>query len=375
MFKKKFEDIVDFSNQFGIKILTPKNEYKNTKQKLIISDGIYKASVTGEVLLKRNNYSSRMWFHRSNPFLEENIKQYLIYEKDNNFELLSKIDDSYTRNKILDFRCKRCGEIIHMSFFNALRGSRDLEKDYHRGLICPICDGRNESLHAIVLKQLFINKYPDTVLEDPSCINPNTNAIMCTDIVNHRLKIAIEIQGQFHERETQKKRDKIKKEFWINKGYKFYDYKIDKISVLDYCKLFFPDLKEIPDWVIQEDKNKLDIRRIQSLLNEGNKVTEIANLLDISPHRIYDALYSNRLFYPKNYNKYNYVEVMQFSIDYNYINSYINYKEAERKTGILSGNIGSCIHTKKYYANGYYWIPKKIYIEHNKNKEEILICK
>lgn len=60
MFKRKFEDIVDFSNRFGIKILTSKNEYKNTKQKLIISDGIYKASVTGEVLLKRNNYSSRM---------------------------------------------------------------------------------------------------------------------------------------------------------------------------------------------------------------------------------------------------------------------------------------------------------------------------
>ena len=98
-------------------------------------------------------------------------------------------------------------------------------------------------------------------------------------------------------------------------------------------------------------------------------------MLDISPHRIYDALHSNRLFYPKNYNKYNYVEVMQFSIDYNYINSYINYKEAERKTGILSGNIGSCIHTKKYYANGYYWIPKKIYMEHNKNIEEILIRK
>lgn len=85
MFKKKFEEIVDFSNQFGIKILTSKNEYRNTKQKLTISDGIYKAFVTGENLLKRTNYSSRMWFHKSNPYLEENIKQYLIYEKENNF--------------------------------------------------------------------------------------------------------------------------------------------------------------------------------------------------------------------------------------------------------------------------------------------------
>ena len=198
---------------------------------------------------------------------------------------------------------------------------------------------------------------------------------MCTDIVNHRLKIAIEIQGQFHEREAQKERDKIKRDYWINKGYLFYDYKIDKVSVLDYCKLFFPDLKKIPDWVIQEDKNKLNLREIQSLLNSGNKVPEIGKLLDISPHRIYDALYSNRLFYPDNYCKYNYVEVMQFSLNYNYINSYINYKDAERKTGVLSGNIGSCIHNKRYYANGYYWIPKKLYIEHNKNIEEILFCK
>ena len=64
------------------------------------------------------------------------------------------------------------------------------------GITCDKCDGINESLHALVLKQVFMHEYPDTILEDRSCVNPITNAVMPTDIVNHKMKIAIEIQNK-----------------------------------------------------------------------------------------------------------------------------------------------------------------------------------
>lgn len=142
----------------------------------------------------------------------------------------------------------------------------------HRGITCSNCDGRTESLHALVLKQLFMHYYPDTELEEPSCINPETNCIMATDIVNHRLKIAIEVQGQWHRFNNQKKHDAIKKQFWLNKGYRFYDYEIDGATVLEYVKHFFPGLDEIPSWVNMEYSNKLNLIKIQQMLDDGMKV-------------------------------------------------------------------------------------------------------
>ena len=74
-------------------------------------------------------------------------------------------------------------------------------------ILCPNCDGRTESVHALVLKQMFKHYYPDTIEEDKSCINPLTCCILPTDIVNHRLKIAIEIQSQWHDFEDIKIKD------------------------------------------------------------------------------------------------------------------------------------------------------------------------
>ena len=79
-----------------------------------------------------------------------------------------------------------------------------------------------ESSHALVLKQVWLYEYPDTITEDKSCINPLTNHPLPTDIVNHNLKIAIEIQSWFHDFKDQQEKDEIKRNFWINKGYSFY---------------------------------------------------------------------------------------------------------------------------------------------------------
>lgn len=148
-------------------------------------------------------------------------------------------------------------------------------------MFCPNCDGRNESIHALVLKQLFLHNHPDTVVEDRSFINTNTGKACPTDIVNHRLKIAIEIQSQWHDFEDIKLKDKMK-----------------------MCKLFF-NIDSIPEYVNYDYSNKLNLKEIQSMLNNGNVVAEIASKLNVDKHRIYDAIHNKKLFYPKNY-KYNY---------------------------------------------------------------------
>ena len=91
----------------------------------------------------------------------------------------------------------------------------------------------------------------------------------------------------------------MKKDFWINKGYQFYDPDIRDYSILEMCQLFF-DIDKIPEWVDYSYSNKLNIKEIQEMLNNYT-VTEIANELSINPHRIYDAIYSKKIFYPSNY--------------------------------------------------------------------------
>lgn len=64
-----------------------------------------------------------------------------------------------------------------------------------------------ESSTASIVKQVFKHEFPDTILEDKSCINPKTGRILPTDIVNHDLKIAIEIQSTYHDETYQIEKD------------------------------------------------------------------------------------------------------------------------------------------------------------------------
>ena len=244
-----------------------------------------------------------------------------------------------------------------MSLHNSLKN--DIS---HSGVKCPNCDEHFESLHALVLKQIFKYYYPDTIEEDLSCVNPLTGHILPTDIVNHRLKIAIEVQGQWHRFENQKTRDRIKKDFWMNNGYTFYDYGIDNVSVLDYIKYFFPDLDEIPDWVNMDYNKKINIKKAQELLNLGLSVSGVAEQMNVNIHRIYDAIYSKKLFYPDGYKNASNRSVVMLNRERVPIKEYDSYGTAARDNNIKENLIASCIHSKRYYCKGYYWIPKDLYI-------------
>ena len=86
-------------------------------------------------------------------------------------------------------------------------------------------------------------------------------------------------------------------------GYNFYSPDIRDYSILEMCQLFF-DIKSMPDWINYNYSNKLNIKEIQGMLNNGFIVSEIAKQLNVNKHRIYDAVHNKKLFYPKNY-KYN----------------------------------------------------------------------
>lgn len=142
--------------------------------------------------------------------------------------------------------------------------------------------------------------YPDTSLEDKSYRSPKTNKICPTDIVNHRLKIAIEIQSQWHDFKETKEKDKMKKEFWLAKGYSFYAPDIRDYSILGMCQIFF-NILEIPEWINYNYSNKINVKEAQELLNSGLSISEVGIHMNIDKHRIYDAIYSKKLFYPPNY--------------------------------------------------------------------------
>ena len=94
--------------------------------------------------------------------------------------------------------------------------------------------------------------------------------------------------------------DRMKKDFWISKGYDFYALDIRDYSILEMCQLFF-NIKSLPDWINYEYSNKLNLKIVQELLNKGLSVIEVAEKLNINKHRIYDALHYNKLYYPKDY--------------------------------------------------------------------------
>lgn len=350
--------IRDKLSEKGLQLLTVEREQYNSHEQVDVTDGMYKASIYLYNYIGSNPKGAPSWFYIRNPFIIENINQYLKIHYGDSFECISRPDDCVTRESLLDIRCNRCGTIIHRSLHNMRKTG--IQRNI---MACPYCDGNTESVHALVLKQIFKHYYPDTVEEDRSCINPLTNHVMPTDIVNHNLRISIEVQGQYHNRESQKQRDIIKKQYWESRQYDFYDYPIDGVSVLEYVQYFFPDLKDIPDWVDFNYNSKLNIPEIQQLLNDGYKIIDIADKLNINVHRIYDALQFGNLSYPDNYVKSTRRPVVMLDEDYNYLKEYSSYADAERDNSITKGLISSCVYNKKYYSSGYYWVPKDLYTE------------
>lgn len=293
-----YEDVIELVCRANLIPLFTKENYTNigSGSAIVQNSFGYKAILTHEFV----EYGKiPEWFHVSNPYTPYNINVFLSLTTNGEYECISTC---YTGNKgDLEILHKACGKTFHTSWSNLNRQASKKEPNRH-GTRCPDCTGlRSQSLHAVVLKQLFLKLREGTITEDKSCRNPITNCIMPTDIVNHNEKIAIEIQSWFHDFPDQQLKDKIKKEYWENLGYTVYTPDIRDYTVLSMAQLFFPELTEIPDWVNYNFEEKLDIDMAQSLLNQGFLVSEVARKMQKSTGSIYSAIHDNRLRYPENY--------------------------------------------------------------------------
>ena len=317
----------------GYYLLVDESEYQGiTLTKLLCEDvNKYKYIITYNAVMR----GKKPYFaHKSNLYSIENINKYFELYSNSRFTCLS---ETYKNKKeLLKVRCNNCNRVFKQSWGNIYR-KRYLNSitDNKTGARCPHCDySQLESSHALVLKQVWLHEEKDTIVEDISCVNPLTNHTLPTDIVNHRLKIAIEVQSWFHDFEYQKAKDKIKKDYWISKGYSFYAVDQRNYTILKMIQIFFPNIDSIPDYIDFNYSNKINDIQIQRLLNEGNTIIETAKIVNCKPHQIYDAIYYGRITYADGYIPSNHTPVVKLDLNGQYLNRYNSISEASKANGI-----------------------------------------
>lgn len=358
MNRRSMNEVIDILSQHGYTYVD--GEYKNPYSKLTCtdSDGYYVFGCLDKLVNRGHNFPV---VHVSNPYSIDNIKRMVNEFTDGEFDCIS--NEYKGNNKELNFRHNVCGRTFKNKWINIARGRYKSNASTNKtGLFCPHCQTKQlESMHALVLKQVWLHEEPDTVVEDGSCCNPETSRQLPTDIVNHRLKIAIEIQSWFHDKEKQKRKDAVKREYWINKGYDFYAIDHRDYTILEMIQMFFPYIKNIPDYIDYDYSNKFDTIKAQKLLDEYNSVSYVAELLGCSPHKIYDSIYSGLMHYPDGYHDDGYTAVVQLDLCKNFMCSYNTIKLASDKTGVSASGISGCLNNGRNYSGGYYWVYKDKY--------------
>lgn len=357
MQKYTFEGIKDFLfNNYGYEYVS--GEYNGINSLLTAKDTFgYMYLCNIQKMMYKKTKSKIV--HTSNPYSIRNINNFLRLNANCEFICIS---ERYVNNKTeLEFKHLKCGRTIKNKWINISRGRyRDNVSQNKTGLFCEHCDAKHlESTHALVLKQVWLHEHTDTVVEDKSCANPKTGHVMPTDIVNHRLKIAIEIQSSFHDFKRQKEKDCIKSAFWLNNGYKFYNPDQREYTVLEMIKLFFPNINEIPSYIDLSYSNKFDDITAQALLNEHKSVRIVSEIMNCREHLIYDAIANGRISYPDDYTNNRFNQVVQLDLNYNYIDSFETISSAQKKTGVIG--ISYVLRHRRNYCGGYYWVRKSDY--------------
>ena len=84
-------------------------------------------------------------------------------------------------------------------------------------------------------------------------------------------------------------------------------------------QLFFSDINELPDYIDYEYSNKINIKKVQDLLNEGKTIPQISKILNIPSHRIHDAKGAGKIVYPEGFHHSKWTDVVKLDSDGNYI--------------------------------------------------------
>ena len=305
-------------------------------------------------------------FYSSNKFSIYNINRWLNLNGMSDYVCLSK---QYISNSgKLKFIHLTCGTV----FFTSLVEMKDKKCENNKDLRykkCPYCyDSLQESRHACILKQVFTHEYPDTIVEDRSCYNPKTKYPLPTDIVNHRLRMAIEIQSSFHDNAYQQEKDTYKKNYWINRGYSFYAPDIRDYSIIEMIQIFFPNISCIPSYVkLHVDLNKR-YNQLQDYFNAGYSTHEISNITGLKYSYIYSLVYRGILSFPEQYKEkiFNIRRIVQLTKDNKYIRTFDSISDANRH-GYKYGTIRRVLIGEQDYSYGYKWMYEEDYLQNVNN--------
>jgi hypothetical protein len=355
------DEIKNTVSEMGLNIVDDISEKAITSSKFSLIDKDGYLYYTHWSSIKNKKYPEK--FLSSNIYSIQNINNLMRLERNGEYHCISKKYINNTHK--LTFQHK-CGCIFKASLLE-MQGKLSLNgKDkYYKQ--CPKCStNKTESNHASILKQIFLHNFPDTSIEDKSCINPKTQRTLPTDIVNHKMKIAIEIQSGYHDKPEQKKVDEFKKNFWINKGYSFFDPDIRDYSILEMIQIFFPDIQEIPEYIDYNFSNCIDFTKIQKLLNEGYVISEISEKLNIKKWTIQSFINNKKVFLPEGYKEkvFNIKSVIQLTKSGEYINKFNSLSDMD-KHGYKMGTVNRVLKGIQKFAYNCYWVFEKDYLSGN----------
>lgn len=288
---------------------------------------------------------------------EQRIKEYL--GKD--FKLVDLwYDDSYNGRKtaFVEVEHMKCGNIFIKNGYNVKHQKN-----------CPKCisDMQVSELHAII-SLIFKHYYPNAENEKDIGFRGDNGGISRYDLFvpdyNGR-NLIIEFQSKFHD--GKEDFDRKKRNFAISNGYSFYAFDAREHKALQVIKKFFPEIKQIPEWVYDEvhKYSKYDLAIVQELLNKCYTAEQIENETGISKHVVYSNINKGVLKRnPKHYDVvYNKSKIVLLNQNKEYIGIYRSLYMIEKHMGIKVSEIknkNNCV-----LKNGYYFIYEKDYINKN----------
>jgi len=340
-------------------------EYKSRRigSKCEDSNGFLHSKSLGNIIKTVNNnpnHTCKYIAYVENPYSIHNINRWLKINK-GNYRCLN--EQFISSNDMLDIIHDDCGTTFQASWNRLSQREKRSEDIYRHSARCPFCFPKYyESMHATALKDVWVHEYPDTIVEDKSYVHPITKRVRPTDIVNHSQKVAIEIQSRFHDNPETQIRDKEKKQFWTNKGYKFYAIDHRDYTILEAIQIFFPYIMKIPDYINFSFSNRINLFIVQDMINEGKSVSKIARIMGYESGTIYQALRTKKLYYSEKYPTCASTPVVQLDLDGSFIASHKSLAIAGAYNGISSSSIAYCL--KKDYTNiccGYLWVEREDY--------------
>lgn len=170
---------------------------------------------------------------------------------------------------------------------------------------CPHCANLlNESKMASVLKQVIKKEFPNSVWEYDIGFKGQKGGTSKYDIYVPEVNLIIECQSEYHDNKCNL--DRLKREFAIKKGYYYIDIDYRDFDILQAIQLFFPFIKQIPDYVIHTKNVRVDwdMKEAQKLLNETElSQKEVAETVGAGIKSFYDKVNRNILEVPESKRK------------------------------------------------------------------------